>query len=138
MQAHAHPHRGALGPGELRQRSLRLDRGSRRMPGAREGHKERIALDVHNMPTAVRHRLAQDAVMLGQHRAVLVAQLVEQSCGAFDVGEEEGDCAFWEIAERKRGTLLRNHDGPPHADFSVATLRTFIRPRSCSTTHLLE
>jgi hypothetical protein len=55
-------------------------------------------LTAHFEPAVPGERLAQEAVVLGQHVRVPLAQLAQQARGAFDVSEHKGDGAAREPA----------------------------------------
>ena len=59
--------------------------------GAREGDEEGVALCVDLVAAGLLEGAPQQALVLGEDLAVLVAQLLEQPRRAFDVGEEERD-----------------------------------------------
>ncbi len=90
---HPHPHgrcrtRGPLVAGN---RALRLDPGGDRGPGAGEREVEAISCGIDLHPTPLRERVAQEPVVIGQQRGVLVAQSLQQRRRALDVGEQERD-----------------------------------------------
>jgi hypothetical protein len=131
VHAHAHPHRGALGPGVLRQTALRLYRRSHGASGAGKRHEEGVPLGAHDVTAAARHSLAQDAVMLGQRRREPVAQAVEQLRGAFDVREEEGDRALGQVPEGKGGSRLCCHTLSSRRGLRRAKTDRFMSSRLC-------
>ena len=97
VQAHAHAHADAVGPGLGGQRALRLDHGLEGIRGAREGHEERVAVGADHAPMMLLKRLEQKLVLLRQHGGIFLAQLLQEPRRAFDIGEEERDCAGREI-----------------------------------------
>jgi len=91
VQAHAPPHLRALGPVVLCQSALRCNGGSQSRVGASEGEEERISLRVDLATVASFCRLPEDAAVAVEGVAVPVSELLEQSCRALDIREEEGD-----------------------------------------------
>ena len=73
MDTDPHPHRTAG------QRGLNVARGGDRAPRVRESHEEGVALGAHLEPAVPGERLAQEAVVLGQHVRVPLAQLAQQA-----------------------------------------------------------
>ena len=64
-----------------------------------ERDEERVAVRIDLRSAVSDERLAQYAAMLRERMRVPIgAQLVQQPCRAFDVGEEEGNRSRWEIA----------------------------------------
>jgi hypothetical protein len=53
--------------------------------------EERIALSVDLLPTVVFEGRAEESAVIGKDLSVSLAELLEKSRRAFDVGEEEGD-----------------------------------------------
>jgi hypothetical protein len=85
---------------------LSLGRGGDRLPGSGEGDEERVALRVH-LPTRVRvERGPEQSAVVVEDGAVPRAGLLEQTGGALDVGEEEGDCS-----DRERRAWRRTRAG---------------------------
>ena len=73
------------------QRPLRLDRRAEPRGGAAERGEQRVALRPDRDSAGPLDCPAKEAVMLAQERRIGVAELLEQPCRAFDVGEQEGD-----------------------------------------------
>jgi len=69
---------------------LRLGRGQHGILGTAEGHEEGVALGVDLLAAVGDERLAQDPLVLREHVAVFLAQPLEQSGRALDVGERAG------------------------------------------------
>ena len=93
VDSHAHAHVPSLWPVVLSERALRLDRRQQRVAGATEGDEERVALRVNDAAAVAVECLPQQPLVLGNHLAVAVAQLLEQASRSFDVCEQEGDRA---------------------------------------------
>jgi hypothetical protein len=83
---------------------LGLRDGGQGAGGAGKDHEEAVALGVDFAPAVVRPRLAQEALVVGEHLGVAVAETLRQSGGAFDVGEQKGDGPRWQV----------RHGPPPH------------------------
>ena len=75
---------------------------------ARKDDEERVAAGVEHDSTAGGDCRAHHAVVLGEEPGVVVAELVQQSRGPFDVGEEEG-----ERSGRERSWLVRRAQSRP-------------------------
>jgi hypothetical protein len=84
---------------------LRVARGRQRVRRAGESDEKRIALRVHLDTAVPAEGLAQDSTVLGQHVGVLVAELVQKSRRAFDVGEEKRSPSRTEAAARRNHAL---------------------------------
>ena len=98
VQAHAHAHLDPLGPRLRGEVPLGIDgRGDRVLPTPK-GDKERVPLSVDLSTAVCRERRSKNALMLGEHTAVVRAQLLQQLCRAFDVGEEKRDGAAWQLS----------------------------------------
>src|SRR6185503_9374515 len=95
VQPHAYPYLGALRPGVGGKRALALDCSANGIPGARERVEERVALRVDLAPAGGSEDIAQEPPVIGDHLAVLVAQLLEQARGALDVREQERHGPAW-------------------------------------------
>ena len=77
-------------------------------PGPREGDEKRVSLGVDLVAAVLGEGLAQDALVLREHLAVALAQLLEQPRRPLDVREEEGDGADRQLGHSSR-------DGTPIA-----------------------
>jgi hypothetical protein len=75
----------------LRERSLRGDRGRDRFAGAPESDEERVPLCVDLVAAELREGGPQEPLVVGAHLAVPLAEALDESRRAFDVGEEESD-----------------------------------------------
>src|SRR6185503_7989887 len=95
VQPHAYPYLGALRPGVGGKRALALDCSANGIPGARERVEERVALRVDLAAAGGGEDVAQEPPVVGDHLAVLVAQLLEQASGALDVREQERHGPAW-------------------------------------------
>ena len=91
VQAHANPYVGASRPLVLGERALSRDCRGHRLARPRERVEERVSLGVDLAPARCAERLAEDPPVVGDHRAVLVAEVLEQLRRALDVSEQEGD-----------------------------------------------
>ena len=87
---------------------LRLDRGRDGVRRSLEDDEERVAAGVEHDAIVSGDCGAHHAVVLGEETGVVVAELVQQSRGALDVGEEEGDCSGREVEHADRMRV-----GPP-------------------------
>src|SRR5581483_8825014 len=85
-------HVRAAGPLVTRQRPLRRDRGVDGVSRTPERDEERVALAVELAAAARRPGLPEQALVVGDHLAVPVAELAEESGRSLDVAEEEGEC----------------------------------------------
>src|SRR5260221_11697852 len=97
MQPHAHANRDVLWPALRGEGALRLDGGGERVTGAGEGGEEGIPLRIHLLAAVGVERGAHQPAMLGQDVGVVWTYLLQETRGAFDVGEQEGDGAGGEI-----------------------------------------
>ena len=93
VQAHANPDLNSLRPVVRHERALTLDRSEEGVARARERDEERVALRVDLVSAVSVERLAEQALMVGQHGAVVLAELLDEPRRALDVGEEERDRA---------------------------------------------
>ena len=100
----AHPHTDT----DFVQAILRLDRGRDGVRRSLEDDEERVAAGVEHDAIVSGDCGAHHAVVLGKETGVVVAELVQQSRGALDVGEEEGDCSGREVEHADRMRV-----GPP-------------------------
>src|SRR5262245_49098345 len=64
--------------------------------GAAERVEERVALGVDLVAAAPGERVAEEALMVGEHSVVPIAQASDQLRGALDVREHERHGAAWE------------------------------------------
>jgi hypothetical protein len=94
---------------------LGFDRSIDRFSGAREGHKEGIALRVYLVTVPVGEGLPQQAVVVSHQFGVVLAQLLQQFGRAFDVGKKECDRAFRQVGKWNLSRRLDVHRAPPHA-----------------------
>ena len=86
VKAHPDPNRS------VGQRSLSCLGGGHGIPGRTKGNEEGVALGIDLDPSMASKRVAQEGSVLSERAGVaLGAQLVEQSCGAVDVSEQERD-----------------------------------------------
>jgi hypothetical protein len=95
VQAHPHLHRAA------RQCALCSSGGRDGRGGARERDEEGVALGVDFDSVMLAPCLAEDAVMLGEHRRVPIAELLQQPRGPLDIGEEERHRAGRKLAQHR-------------------------------------
>src|SRR4029453_13125728 len=72
--------------------------------GPFEREEERVALVVDLAAVLLLDGPAQDSMMLSQDGGMRLAQLLQKPGRAFDVGEEERDCAGWQF---RRSSALR-------------------------------
>ena len=100
VHAHAHAQLCVARPLVRGKRTLGVDGRADRVLRPAERGEEGVALGI-DLPAVVRgERVADDALVLGEDRAVVVAQLLEQPRRALDVGEEEGDGAGGPLGRR--------------------------------------
>ena len=93
VQAHPHPHLGALGPVVCAESALGRNRAGDRLRCARERVEERVALRVDFRAALRAQVLAEEPPVLADDFAVVVTERLEQPRRALDVGEEERDRA---------------------------------------------
>ena len=85
------------------QRLLALAGGLDRLGPGRERIKECVPLRVDLYAAVARERLPQQPPVVGERLLIrLRAQLVQQTRGPLDVGEEQGDVAGRKLARHKR------------------------------------
>jgi hypothetical protein len=75
------------------ERALCVGCGGRGVAGAGEDVEEGVALSVDLLAAVAGERLAHEPLVLGEHGGVALAQLLDESGGAVDVGEEKRDGA---------------------------------------------
>jgi len=75
---------------------------------------------------AFRYRLAQDAPVLGQNRAVALPELVEQPRRPLDVGEQEGNSPRSGARPSARPSLRPSASGPLLACDHLTKLTSFV------------
>ncbi len=93
VQPHPHPDRYVVWPLVARQTPLGRNRCQRRAASGGEDGEERVPLDAYHCPVPGVDGVPQDAPVLCEERAVVVAEGIEQTSGPLDVGEEKGDGA---------------------------------------------
>src|SRR5215471_16023793 len=100
MQAHTHAHCYAFGPGMSCNGALCIYRSQHSICGAGKCNEESITLRINLVTIPFLESSTQQASALCQYISILIAQLPEQACGTFDVGEEQGDCSCWKVTQR--------------------------------------
>ena len=93
VQTHPHLDLHTLGPRVRQQGKLALDCGEKCLSRTRERDEEGVALRVDLVSAVSAEGRAKQPLMIGQHAAVAVAEVLDEPCGPFDVAEEEGDSA---------------------------------------------
>ena len=93
VHPHAHAQLLALRPRVRCQRPLRVDGGADGILHAAGRGEEGVALRVDLRAVVLGQGGADDPLVVGERRPVLVAQLLEHARRALDVGEQEGDGA---------------------------------------------
>ena len=93
VNAHPDPDRVALRPGVIREGPLSVDRGHDRRRGIRKCREDRVALRPDDAAAVAGDGLVEQGTVLVQQLAIGVTQLLDESGGALDVGEQEGDGA---------------------------------------------
>ena len=93
VHADAHADRLPFRPLVTRELALRLRRGPAPVDRRLEDAEERVALCPQLAAISAAERCAQDRVMLDLRIHVLVTELLHETRGTLDVGEEESDCA---------------------------------------------
>src|SRR5437762_9170439 len=91
VNAHPDPDRVALRPGVIREGPLSVDRGHDRRRGIRKCREDRVALRPDDAAAVAGDGLVEQGTVLVQQLAIGVTQLLDESGGARDVGEQEGD-----------------------------------------------
>ena len=93
MDPHSDPNlesrRPPLGP----ERLLRGNGGENRVARPREGDEEGVALRVDDATAVIEECRGQDALLPSLNRWIVVTELAEHPRRAFDVAEQEGQCA---------------------------------------------
>jgi hypothetical protein len=97
VQPHPHPH----GPGG--KSLLRLSRCRDRVPGARKGNEDAVALRAHLGAAVALDGFPDLAMVLGESSRIAVAELGQQPGRTLDVGEQEGDGAGGKVAHLPSG-----------------------------------
>jgi hypothetical protein len=92
MEAHPHSERHAVCPGVLHKDPLARYGGRHCIPGPRERHEKSVPLRVNLLAVSLLERGAEEPLMFRHDLSVPpVAEALQESGGAFDVGEEDGD-----------------------------------------------
>jgi hypothetical protein len=78
VQAHPHLDLDAFGPGVRQQGELALDGRQQSFAGTREGNEEGVPLRVHLIAAMGCERRTKQALMVPQHGAVAVAELLDE------------------------------------------------------------
>ncbi len=91
VEPHPHPDRCAVGPLVGGKGELALDGGEQCVPRARERDEERVALRVDLVAVVGCEGLPQQALVIGEHLPVAVAELLDEPGRSLDVREQEGD-----------------------------------------------
>ena len=136
VDPHTHARLGPGRPGVLGQRPLRGDCGVESGPGLGEGDEERVALGADLHPAMARPDRAQQPVVLGEERAVVVAQRVEQTGGALDVGEQHRHRARGERPGHGRPAALESLQGRVEGRAGAHRRRRLLRIRVVVATQL--
>ena len=97
VDAHPNLHLGAVRPGMSGERTLRLDGGEDGALGGSERVEERVALGIDFVAVVLREGLTEQALVLGQHRGIAVAQPPDELGRALDVREHERHRAAREL-----------------------------------------
>ena len=79
------------------------------LAGILEDDEELVAAMIDDLSGAALHRLAEETSVIREHRRVAVAELADELCGAFDIGEDECDRSMGEIWGQ---SLLQRDLGP--------------------------
>jgi hypothetical protein len=97
VNSHADKHLDALRPCVLGQGALCKHSRAECPVGPLEREEERVALVVDLAAALLLDGFPQDSVMLSQGGGIALAQLLQELSRALDVGEEERNCAGWQI-----------------------------------------
>ena len=100
MQAYSQPNIDAPGPGAGVHRPLNRECGFECHRRALESRKEVICAGVHLATPGLTHRRAHETADIDEERSVAIDETPEQLGRAFDVGQQEGDLAFWKFLLR--------------------------------------
>ena len=90
VEPHPIAYGDAAGPLPGPDRELALDRRLDRVAGGREDEVQPVARRAALDGAVARERLADQAMVIGQHLGIAVAELLEQPRRALDVGERQG------------------------------------------------
>src|SRR5262245_30297385 len=101
MQTDAYADGGSLRPGMIGEGTLYGNGSRNSIGGTCEGYKESIPLHIYLRAVALLENRAQQLPEVGHHIGVVLAQLLQEARGSFDVGEEEGNGSGGEIAQRR-------------------------------------
>jgi hypothetical protein len=85
----------ALRPAVSKERQLRLDGSEHGVPGARESHKKGVPLSVDLVTVMGGECCPQEALVVGEHERVAIAQLLHQARRPLNVREEKRDGPAW-------------------------------------------
>ena len=97
VHSHAHAQVGAIRPLVRGEGALRVRRRRDRILRSAERDEERIALRIDLLPVVFLERRAQDPMVVCARDRVALTQLLQQTCRALDVREEEGDRPMREL-----------------------------------------
>jgi hypothetical protein len=100
VEAHPDANLGAPRPGVFGERPLPRDRTGERILCAREGVEEGVPLRVDLLPSRLLEGRPEETLVLREDIAEPIAQLLEQTCRALDVCEEESDRSSREVAHQ--------------------------------------
>ena len=127
MHADSQPHVDPVGPGGGVHRPLDRQRGLERRRGAFED-REDVVPTGGRLATAGRpHRGAHEAADIGKQGGVSIVKAAEQLGRAFEVGQQERDVAFGQLALRLQ---LRADETDGHMPCFIAALSRRLRARS--------
>ena len=87
VEAHAYAYLHTVRPLVLGECALRDDGGCESRLGAGKGEEERVSLVIDLASLAPLDGVSEDALVLLEHVAVALPELLEQPCGTLDVGE---------------------------------------------------
>jgi hypothetical protein len=85
----------ALRPSVRKERQLRLNGSEHRVARAREGHEKRVPLSVDLVTAMSGECCPQEALVVGEHERVAIAQLLDQTRRPLNVREEKRDSPAW-------------------------------------------
>ena len=115
MERHPHTDLSSLGRGVRGEGIATFGRREDRLPSIGEGEEERVSLRADLVSPMTGERLPQeDPMPILQIRVRLRADVVEQVGQSFDVREQEGDGAGWEVAHRGSSSPIRRVQAKRH------------------------
>ena len=108
VQTHPHLDLDALGPRVRPQGKLALYGGEERVPRAGKSDEERVSLCIDLVAAVGAEGGSKEALVIGQHNAISIAKLLDESGRPLDVGEEKRHRASRYLCHAARSVTPRS------------------------------